>query len=129
MTTEQKLKAVEMRLNGATLQEIANEFGCSRQYINQEFKKIYQSITTNRIQKISRIIYKGIANWLLDNEKNVSTLASMVYENYTPRKGTYFYEKLCGKHNLNMKEIKKILEVTGMTFEECFEEREVENDI
>lgn len=127
MTTEQKLKAVEMRLNGATLEEIANEFGCSRQYINQEFKKMYQIMTTSRCQKISRIIYKGVANWLLDNGKSVSTLASMVYENYTPRKGTNFFEKMRGERVLTIQEIKKILEVTGMTFEECFEEREVEN--
>lgn len=127
MTTEQKLKAVEMRLNGATLEEIANKLGCTRQNISCEFKNIYKCMTTSRYQKISGIIYKGIAAWLLDNGKKVSDFASMVCEEYTPRKSTYFYKKLCGQHNLNMKEIKKILEVTGMTFEECFEERELEN--
>lgn len=129
MTTEQKLKAVEMRLNGATLEEVANEFGCSKQNIQQEFKKIYESLTSNKCQKISRVIYKGIANWLLDNGKSVSSLAAMVYDNYSPRKGTWFFEKMRGERVLNIQEIKKILEVTGMTFEECFEEREVENDV
>lgn len=129
MTTDQKLKAVEMRLNGATLREIANEFGCSKQNIQKEFQKIYDSMTANRYQKISRVIYKGVANWLLYNGKSVSSLAAMVYDNYSPRKGTNFFEKMRGERVLTIQEVKKILEVTGMTFEECFEEREVENEI
>ena len=35
MTKEQKLKMYEMRLDGYTLQEIADEFGVSRQYVDQ----------------------------------------------------------------------------------------------
>lgn len=35
MTREEKIKAFEMRMDGATLQQIGNEFGVTRECIRQ----------------------------------------------------------------------------------------------
>lgn len=127
MTTEQKSKAVEMREQGFTLQQIADELGYSRQNVCQQLRKI--GIERGSIKNIKTIIYKGLADWMIKNDMSINMLAMKIYKKYYNTACNNLIKKLRGERVITMQEIKKILEVTGMTFEECFEEREVENEI
>lgn len=125
MTTEQKLKAVEMREQGFTLQQIADELGYSRQNVCQQLRKL--GIERGSVKNIKTIIYKGLADWMIKNDMSINMLAMKIYKKYYNTTCNNLIKKLRGERVITMQEIKKILEVTGMTFEECFEERELEN--
>lgn len=111
MTREEKIKAFEMRMDGATLQQIGNEFGVTREYIRQV-------LTCNpRKPKEFRCIFPGLKEWMTKNEMSCVKFA---LESKIFKTGYVAWEKFTGVRMLKMPEIKAILAYTGMTFEEAF---------
>ena len=113
MTVDEKVEAYRMRLCGATYQEIANKFGVTKQRINQ--------ILPCRVHKLGKAvnscIYRGIANWMQENECGYACLAMK-----TGLTQLTIFNVLTGKRDSHKKTIDSILEVTGLTYEEAFGE-------
>ena len=113
MTREDKIKAFVMRLDGSTFQEIADEFGVSRQCIQQTL-----SDETTGHKKVAKCIYPGIEKWMRENYCTAYMLHKKMGlwgENTAP-----MYNRLNGTTEFTLNDIKVLLDVTGMTFDEAF---------
>lgn len=108
MTKKDKLEAYKMRLEGKTLQYIADQFGVTREYIRQ--------ITPGAgPRQRSNYVFPNIAKWLVDNGIYNYEFAEKINAS-----GNAFGSWMLGKKCPSLYHIEKILEVTGMTFEEAF---------
>ena len=119
MNRDDKIKAFKMRLDGFSYQEIAEKFGVSKQYINQMLQNV---ISERRNKAVNKIVYPNIANWLKDNECSISEFVIRV-----GIKRSTLDHKLHGRNKFNSDEIKRILDVTGMKFDECLKMKESED--
>ena len=114
MTREEKIKVFEMRLDGYTLQRIANDMGVTRQ-------RIYQ-ILYERPRRGFKSIYPLLNGWMNDNKETYVSLApKLEMSKYT------LSQKLQGEKELRKSEIDKLLSITGMTYEEAFALEEIED--
>ena len=117
MTKRDKDKINFMREQGKSYQYIADKFGVSRQRIHQILNCPY-----NRKNKTATLcIYKGLSEVIYNRKISVSKLSEATGIN-TDR--VTLGHKLKGESDFKISEIKKILKFTGMTFEECFAEKE-----
>ena len=119
-----KIKMFEMRVKGATLQEIGDKFGITRERVRQILKSTI-SRETSMIRGREGIIYPNISKWLKDNDISISEFTEMLGKNKeTPKSVCRISHILKGKtkQGFTMPEIRIVLEVTGMTFEKAFEE-------
>ena len=108
MTREEKIEAYISRIDGATLQSIADRYGVTREYLRQ--------ITgTKETCRYAKFVFPNIANWLIDNNVSVVRFCEMIYAG-TNTFGNWMH----GKTEPSLTSIKSILRVTGMTFEEAF---------
>lgn len=115
MTKHEKAEVRKMRESGCTYEEIGQRYGVSRQ-------RIHQIITYQFKGKIaSECIYQGLSNFLMKNKKGGKWL---IKETGLPICESSMLNKLRGKTNFTIPEIKVILTVTGLSFEECFKEKE-----
>lgn len=121
MTKQQKLKAFEMLLDGFTYAEIAKEFDTSRQ-------NIQQSISTVGGARKPResIIYPNLKRWLKENNYSVSMLSTDI--GYKSLNNAPLYKKLRGESPIPIYLARKIMALTGMSFEVCFELEEGKNE-
>ena len=119
MNREDKIEVFKMRLDGFTYQEIAEKFGVSRQYINRMLQNV---ISERRNKTVNKIVYPNIANWLKNNECSISEFAIRV-----GMERSTLDRKLYGRSKFNSDEIKRILDATGMKFEECLKMKESED--
>ena len=117
--------AIEMRDNGATYEEIGKHFGVSKQRVHTalgSFKK-NASIYT-------KIRYKGLKRWFKETDTSFSGFAKLVGTNsssaYVRKIQNWLTEGGERERTFTIEQVKKMLEVTGMTFEELFEEDERE---
>lgn len=120
LTNSDLCKIAQMRVNGFTLQEIADKFGVTRQYVS----KYLIGLASDRKRKCKKNIFPGLRSWMERN--NVS--AKMLFEG-TGAWGSYptMFHRLNGKYDFTLKEIKAVLSYTGMTFDEAFGEVETLN--
>ena len=117
MTQHEIIDMFALRMDGMSLQKIADRYGITKEYVRQLIGT--PSGIDCRVKVKS--IYKGLRNWMDSNSISSYRLSNMLScaENYTG-----FSRKITGKAALNIREIKDILSVTGMTFEEAFGEEE-----
>lgn len=113
MTVEQKVEAYRMRLEGATLKECAEKFGVSREYIRQITPPV--EIHPRRRSIYDSCIYPNIKEWMYQNEYSYYAFSKLL--GCTPAS---VYNVLMGKSSPNKKLIDKILDATGMSYEEAF---------
>lgn len=112
MTKENKAEAFRMRSEGCTLQEIGDRFGVTRAYIHQ----ILNDEMGMRAFKIS-CVYPGLEKWMRDHKMPPARLRrEMGVFSRTER----LCSRLDGSTQFKINEIKIILEITGMTFDEAF---------
>lgn len=108
MTKRDKLEAYKMRLEGKTLQYIADHFGVSKQYIKQITPMAGPSHRTG-------YAFPNIADWLYEQSIYNYEFAEMLgISNATLSRW------LLGKTEPTLYDIRKIIEVTGMPFEKAF---------
>ena len=115
-------EAIKMRNEGATYEEIGAHFGVSRQRIHTllggDFKKNAQLYT--------KIKYKGLKRWFRETNTTFSGFARMIGAKntaaYIRKIQNWLTEGGEKDRTFTIDQIKKMLEVTGMTFEELFEE-------
>ena len=111
MTIDEKVEAFRMRLEGSTLEEIANHFGVSKQYISQEL-----TIERERKRSISaKCIYPNLKNFMRQNRLTGKSFA---------KKTGICYPTLCrvlsGETDAHKKTIDRILEYTGFSYDQAF---------
>ena len=111
VSNEEIMEIVKMRLDGATLQEIAVKRGCSRQNIEQILKRIKTGAGTSE----RKIIYPGLRAWMAENWCSVSKLADACG---IIRQTMYVYLSQAGRMKIGA--VQRILNYTGLTFEEAF---------
>lgn len=115
--------AMMYKLNeeGKSYNEIAAIYGISKQRVYQILRKgdkRYFRCISNRLVK-----YTGLRNWMNTNKISFNELVTRVFGYYHSE----HYKRLCWRLRsgcLALSLIKKILEVTGLTFEECFMEED-----
>lgn len=117
--------AMMCKLNeeGKSYNEIAAIYGISKQRVYQILRKgdkrYFRYISKRSVK------YTGLRNWMNTNKISFNELVTRVFGYYHSEhyKRLYWY---LNSERLTMPLIKKILEITGLTFEECFME-ETEN--
>lgn len=111
MTIDQKVEAYRMRLEGYTLQEIADKFKCSRQYIQLELGNTGKASNVTR----SSCIYPNIFSFQRKNNINIFEFSELTGFSQ-PSVSRY----LKGKSDPPKKFIDAVLNATGMSYEEAF---------
>ena len=114
MTKEDKLKMMEMRLDGYTLNEIGEHFAISSQRVSQLFKEM---LAEKKNEAANKIIYPGLKKWMLENR---ITVCRMNTELGMTKNHNHFMNILSGKGKLTIDYIKAIIKYTGCSFEELF---------
>lgn len=114
------------REQGLTYQEIADRCGISKQRVHQ----IIGVVRKNNVD-IESIVYKGIYDYMKENSKiTYSTLYSKISGGNSSENAIknfrVFLHNSADEGKLNIKQIKRLIKLTGKSFEELFERR---NDI
>jgi transcriptional regulator with XRE-family HTH domain len=112
MTKQELVKAFEMKVDGFTYEEIGNHYGLSKQRIEQLLKSIL-------VRKVTESKYPNLSLWIFERYKSYHAFCSSC--GFTE---VTFRQVMKGQKSPNMTTIKKLIEVTGMSFEELFSEKE-----
>lgn len=112
MTREQRIEAYTMILDGFNNKEIAAAIGVNEKAINKEFPR-------SRVKKV-KCNFVGLRKWLNENEVSLYKMAKLIKPNIDS--GNWFYKKMRGETVLTIVDINKIIEITGLTYEELFSE-------
>lgn len=118
MTNRDRAEAYYMRLNGKSFQEIADQFGVSRQRIHQILNGACERAPR---RNLDTIIYPAIKNYMKENRLSFSGISRLCGINLWP-----IINGLCGKNDISKHIIDAILDVTGMTYEEAFKKEDGE---
>ena len=117
MSDDDRKKALEMRKNGSSLQEIADYFGVTKALISRLSCK--SGLRLRSIYKSQKVVYPNIRKYLRKNLLPVSAFSDLCgVSNRT------MYTCLSGEVHPSKYTIDQILRVTGMTYEEAFSECE-----
>lgn len=117
MTDKQKKVAYTMIIDGFSIHEIADATRASEKEIKKEFEFV--------LPKVSRKpgAYPNLERWMKENgftQKMVADVIGMTACNFN---------RTCrGKQDIAKRNIDKILELTGMTYEECFAKEKAPED-
>lgn len=130
MTNKEML---EMRMNGATFQEIADKCGMSKQAVHERLKLYALKLAGKRgkVLDINTIRYEGLYEYFLENlDESIHSFINKVYDTTASNKGcctATMKRFLQGEteSRFNIRQIKKICEICGMPFEEVFRERKI----
>lgn len=123
-TQELREEIIKLRENGLSYDEIGQKYGVSRQRIYQ----IVKVAGADRIRKnntnIERIVYKGVYEFMKDNS-NVS-YASLSRAIGISNSSVFqrFLQSTSDNGRPTIRQIKKLIEITGKSFEELFERRD-----
>lgn len=101
------------RKTGETYASMAKDFGVSISLIKRYCD---EDRPPKRKFDNDKIIYKGLREWIADNEMTVKKMSEESGIYYTT-----LYYFMIGKNEPAKKTIDKILKYTGMTYEEAFE--------
>lgn len=123
---EKILEMVQMRIDGYTLQQIADKYGVSKQCVQQQLSIIAGNASPRPKGIDEKIIYPNLAKWMADNRIPKYKLSEMIGLKSKCTANIRF--KLLGERDFSITEIKKLLEITGQTFEYLFVEKEGEED-
>ena len=110
VTNREKAEAYFMRLEGASLQEIGKRFGVSVLEADQMLPGHKRSF-----KGLKKCIYPAIQEFMVENRMSYNSMAALC-----DCTGTGLHSALTGKTSPTKFTIDKILETTGMTYEEAF---------
>ena len=114
--------ARELRMQSLTFEEIGKRLGVSKQRIAQCCAGMNPEATAwaCRIKDLDCIIYPNLKKWMLENKVSISEMMRRIGQDTGSRRSESFRNKLKGRTQLTITDIKKILAVTGGTFEQMF---------
>lgn len=119
MTREQKIDMFAMRIDGFTLQEIADKYGVTRERVR---KILANSCTESGISR-KNYIYPNIADWMRENKVTQKMLGDKLgcwqstVSNY-----------LIGRSSPSFEFINAILDITKMPYEVAFSKELVQKN-
>lgn len=117
--------ANEMRANGATYEETSKTFGVSKQAVWQTMNRpeFAKERKRKNCKLYSNVYYKGLADWLAKDEKlTAGKIAKILYEHQGTAEVNRIHRMIQGRDvRFTINQIKKMLEASGMTFEQMFE--------
>ena len=119
MDKERAMDMFKMRLEGATYQEIADKYGITKQRV-EGILKMREPSKKHSNKKYEKCIYKGLREWLQQNNYKLNDLQNLISKNKQSQAGNSLRMKLCGEREFRLSDINKIINLTGMTFEELF---------
>lgn len=104
------------RNSGMTYQEIADKYGVSRQCISQACARECKA----KFRYNNSCVYPALKEWI--NENQVTTAELLRQLDMVRHQNNYdrIHKLLTGKQELKKFHIDKLLEMTGMTYEELF---------
>lgn len=117
----QKLEKIErmeeLRSEGKTYEEIAKEFGTSKQ-------RVYQLIGDNDTRHFTKItdercVYSGLRNYMNEQRLSINGLAKLLYGDKHPKHHQIVRAVLKGS-NCKKQTIDDILAITGLSYEVAF---------
>ena len=113
-----------LREKGLTYKEIAKELGISRQAVAQVLSKEQKSYF--RPWTADRCPYVGLRNWLNENQIVMAELLRRL--GFAPESALHYRYRdyLSGRTELRKHTIDKLLEITGLTYEEAFRQEDEE---
>ena len=116
-------QAIALRRKGMTYQEIADSMAVSKAYVAVLLDKTVK--TSNfHIWPIELSPYPVLTQWMNDNQMTRQELAEKL--GYSPSTSSYYIiTKIMKTDKFTKKEIDKLLELTGMTYEELFKKHPV----
>lgn len=116
-------QATALRKQGKTYQEIADYMGISKAYVAILLDKTVK--TSNfHIWPIELSPYPVLTQWMNDNQITRQELAEKL--GYSPSTVSYYIiTKIMRTDKFTKKEIDKLLEITGMTYEELFKRQDM----
>ena len=110
-------KAGEMLVNGSNFSEIARHFGVTRQYIHAHYVG-----KPGRKPREKSVLYPMLMEWLAMNNLSIHQFSDMLNDG-NDKRGCYqrLLRVINGKTDyVLIKEINKIIQVTGLSYEELF---------
>lgn len=118
--TKNKDIAFELRKQGFTFAEIGEKLGISKQRVAQYFTG--QALNDRHfVVKKTACKYPNLRNWLNKEGWSMARLLVQCGYEYDPETARWLTKALTGSgYSLSYDLIKKILNATGLTFEECF---------
>ena len=110
-------EANQMVLDGYNFCEIAEKFGVTRQYVQAHYAGYYRR--NGRKDLGAEIVYPNLREWFRANRMNFRKMAKIIYGNESHC--VSIKRVLVGKTvYLNMEVVRRMIEATGMTYEEMF---------
>ena len=105
---------------GLSCKEIAQKYGISHQAVYAACG----SVSTIRFRKYEKkdCIWKGLRYWLNENEVTKRNLLRQMGLEYGHCNLERLNQNLKGRNDLRLSFIRKMIEITGMEFEELFQE-------
>lgn len=118
--SQRNTEILEMHRNGYTYQQIADKYGITRQRAySVVYNRMMQMKDENFAESVNKVIYPAIRKWMFENRITISGLHRIinpeVISDVDIRK--FLTEK---NRKISIKTLRKILETTGLTFEEAF---------
>ena len=114
---------LEMRVKGATFQEIADACGCTRQFVEQRISAYVNRMKVGlrgRAFSYLEINFKGLRKYFeQDNTETICNFAQKV--GVQPGTMRNFLKGKCESY-FTIPQIKQMCEIVGAPFEEVFEE-------
>lgn len=106
--------------SGLTCKEIAAKYGISTQAVYAACCKVHKTY----FRKYSReaCIWPGLRDWLNDNQVSRRELLQLMDMEYGSTNLEKLRERLQGNRDLRLSFIRKIMAITGLSFEELFGE-------
>jgi hypothetical protein len=120
---------LQMRLNGATYQEIADTCGITRQAAHQAVRLYANKISSKRRGReffLEEIKFEGIYEHFVENEEEtVTSFAKSIFGGSYSVKVPTMRNFLRGETNsfFSISQIKRMCEICGKPFEDVFKER------
>lgn len=112
-------KALDMKIDGKSYEEIANELGCSKQYVEA---LLHHRVTERKRKKFVESIYPGLEKWINESNKTITYLTKELGYSHI----RIVKQKLIGTKIFNIKDIFKIIEISQKPFEYLFVYTELE---
>lgn len=120
---KQRKVAYAMLLDGFSLKEVADGTQMTEEEIRKMFSPVFPEL--KRKHKKTQGIYIGLEKWIEETKATNSFIGGLI-----GRSAAYVVE--CRKNSRNVQfkinEIEVLLDITGMTFEECFAKRKAPED-
>ena len=121
---EKKEEMIVLREQGLNYQQIGEIYHISRQGVHAIIGK---ENARKNITDVERIVYKGIYDYMMENPKlSFRGLYKKISSGYTENQMRHFSSFLQNPTDfgkLTISQIKKLIELTGKSFEELFERR------